>query len=294
MKPSSHTDLYSQVTDEIIASLEAGVRPWTPSWAGASLPQRANRVAYRGINIMLLWASASRQGFVSPYWLTFKQALELGGCVRKGQKGSTVVYSNTIVREGDCPDDEQRIPFLKRYTVFNLEQIEGISHLYLAPVPTISNNDERVDALDEFFAAAGIGIRHGGSSAFYNDRTDEISIPAFADFRSADAYYATLAHEAIHASGHPERLGRETLRDYHTSVSTRAKEEMIAEVGAAYLCAALGTAAGEREDHASYISSWMKLLKNDKRAIFRAATAAQAAADCILGLSNAALHCNAA
>lgn len=284
MPKDNRIDLYEQVTSQIIAALEAGTRPWSPSWASATLPLRSNRVPYRGINIMLLWASAQLGGYSSPYWFTFKQAKELGGCVRKGEKGSMVVYSNTIVREGETEGDEKVIPFLKRYVVFNLEQIDGLEDRYPAPRPGIKNSDERSAELDAAFERTGIELTHSGHSAFYRPSSDSITLPAFGNFRSADAYYATLAHEMIHATGHKSRLNRETLKNYSTSDAERAKEELVAEIGAAYLCAALGTAAEERDDHASYIASWLKVLRNDKRAIFKAASAAQAASDCILEL----------
>jgi len=284
MPKDNRIDLYEQVTSQIIAALEAGTRPWSPSWATATLPLRSNRIPYRGINIMLLWASTQLGGYSSPYWFTFKQAKELGGCVRKGEKGSMVVYSNTIVRDGETDGDEKVIPFLKRYVVFNLEQIDGLEDRYPAPALNVANSDERSIELDAAFERTGIALAHGGHSAFYRPSTDSITLPAFGSFRSADAYYATLAHEMIHATGHKTRLGRDTLANYSTSDCERAKEELIAEIGAAYLCAALGTAAQERDDHASYIASWLKVLRNDKRAIFKAATAAQAASDCVLAL----------
>lgn len=284
MTKTATGDLYETVTAQIIEALENGTRPWSPQWAQALLPLRSNRVPYRGINIMLLWAAAQRGNYSSPYWFTFKQARERGGCVRKGEKGSMVVYANSIVREGEAGEDDKVIPFLKRYTVFNLEQIDGIEGDWTTPTATISNGDEANAELDALFAKTGITLNHGGSSAYYRDDSDSIQLPRFADFASADAYYSTLAHESIHASGHKTRLNRETLDSYHSSQTERAKEELIAEIGAAFLCAQLGTAAGEREDHAAYIASWLTVLKNDKRAIFRAASAAQAACDCILGL----------
>lgn len=290
MAHTSRIDIYDQVTTQIIAALEAGTKPWSPSWASATLPMRSNRIPYRGINIMLLWSSATRQGFSSPYWFTFKQAQELGGQVRKGEKGSMVVYANAITRDGEDGEAERTIPFLKRYTVFNLAQIDGLADRYPAPAEAIHNNDERCDHIEDFFAATGIPVHHGGASAFYRFTEDSITMPHFADFRSGDAYYATLAHEMIHASGHETRLNRDTLRAYGSSVAERAKEELVAEIGAAYLCASLGTAAEERDDHASYIQSWLTVLQNDKRAIFRAATAAQAAADCIIALGGLPEH----
>ena len=290
-KPAAdRVDIYEEVTAEIIAMLEAGTRPWSPSWAGgaSSFPLRACGKNYQGINILLLWAQAMRRGFANPYWMTFKQALELGGNVKKGEKGTRVVYAGAITKKDDNgqsieADGERRITFLKRYTVFNVEQIEGLPEgKFPTPEPTIQNRDGRDAGLDALFAAYGVPITEQDGGAYYNDQTDRITMPNFERFTSANAFYATLAHEAIHSTGHRSRLGRDTLRDYHKSTAIRAKEECVAEIGAAFLCAATGMQPSEREDHAAYVASWLIALKNDKRFIFQAATAAQAASDYIL------------
>lgn len=228
------------------------------------------------------------RGYANPYWMTFKQALELGGNVKKGEKGTRIVYAGSI-----SPKDEQATPseadtrknimFLKKYTVFNVEQIEGLPEgKFSAPKPVIANSDSRNSELDSIFAAYGVAIHEGKAGAFYDGAADQISLPAFSSFQSADAFYSTLAHEAIHSTGHKSRLDRETFQKYHTATAIRAKEELVAEIGAAFLCAALGMEPTRREDHASYLASWLTVLRSDKRAIFQAATAAQAASDFIL------------
>jgi antirestriction protein ArdC len=284
-------DIYQEVTDHIIALLESGCRPWSPSWASGamSLPQRHGGEAYQGINVLLLWSQAMRQGYRNPVWMTFKQALALGGCVRKGERGAMVVYAGSMApkegENGEAEDTPERrgIPFLKRYTVFNVAQIDGLpKDKYPTPEPVIQNHDERDPELDRAFAAYGVAIREQDGGAYYEDKADRITMPLFESFTSGNAFFATLAHEAIHSTGHKARLDRETLHCYTESVATRAKEELCAEIGAAFLCAALGMEPTEREDHAAYVEHWLCALRHDKRAIFQAATAAQAASNFIL------------
>lgn len=293
---AQRADIYQEVTDHIVSLLESGCRPWSPSWASgaASLPQRHGGEAYQGINILLLWSQAMRRGYRNPTWMTFKQALELGGCVRKGERGSMVVYAGSLTpKEGESgtaeAEGERRIPFLKRYTVFNVEQIEGLPEgKYPTPEPVIQNRDERDADLDRAFAAYGVAIREQDGGAYYEGKADRITMPLFESFTSGNAFYATLAHEGIHSTGHRSRLDRETLHKYGESTAIRAKEELVAEIGAAFLCAALGMEPTEREDHAAYVEHWLGALRNDKRAIFQAATAAQAASNFILSAMAAA------
>lgn len=278
-------DIYQEVTDEMVAMLEAGTRPWTKPWQtsgpSASLPLRHNGVGYRGINVLILWASAMSRRFESPHWLTFNQAKAMGGMVRRGSKGTGIVYANTItVAENDNGDAERRIPFLKRYTVFNTDQIEGLGDRYPQPAPVLANPDTRDAELEALFAKVGTTVRHGGTSAHYTPSTDIIQLPDFVAFRGADGYYATLAHEQVHMTGHPDRLARPTLAaperaDY-------AREELVAELGAAFVGATIGIKVESREDHAAYLASWVGVLKADKRAIFTAAREAQRAADYLL------------
>lgn len=285
-------DIYEEVTNQIVELLEAGTRPWSPSWASgaASLPLRHEGTPYRGINILLLWSASMLRGYNNPYWMTYRQAHELGAQVRKGEKGNLVVHAGTFTpkdddtgeRNEDEGEDRTR-KFLKKYVVFNVEQIDGLDMAkYPVPQIEIKNRDNRDSQLDEAFARYPVSYNEGGSSAHYNPAADRIQMPAFADFVTGNAFYATLAHEAIHSTGSAARLNRDTLRDYGKTREIRAAEELIAEIGAAMLCAQLGMEPTEREDHAAYVASWLTALKNDKRAIFRAATAAQAASELIL------------
>jgi antirestriction protein ArdC len=292
---TQRADNYQDVTDSIIALLEQGTRPWSPSCASAatSFPLRQCGTNYQGINILLLWAQSMARGYANPYWMTFKQAQALGGSVKKGEKGARIVYAGTISPKdadgGDEQDEARRnISFLKKYTVFNVEQIEGLPEgKFPTPECVIHNAEERNIQLEAVFSAYGVAVRERNAGAYYDATADQITMPEFSSFQSADAFYATLAHEAVHSTGHKSRLNRETLEKYHTSLAIRAKEELVAEIGAAFLCAALGMEPTQREDHASYLAAWLTLLRADKRAIFQAATAAQAASDFIL---NAAIH----
>jgi antirestriction protein ArdC len=286
-------DVYSRITDQIIAELEQGVRPWMKPWDAAhaagpvSKPLRHNGQPYSGINIVMLWVTAMEKGYNAPIWMTFRQARELGAHVRKGEKGALVVYANTVTRteidEQTGEESERDIPFMKGYTVFNVEQIDGLPPHYTAKAAPRMNPDERIAHAEGFFAATGADIRHGGNRAFYAPHPDFVQMPAFEHFKSASAYYATLAHEETHWTRHPKRLDR----DFQSSKwgdHAYAMEELVAELGAAFLCADLELTPQIREDHAPYIDGWLKAMKQDKRAIFTAAAHAQRAADYLHGL----------
>jgi antirestriction protein ArdC len=253
---------------------------------------RANGIAYRGINVLMLWAAATERGYSAPLWLTYKQAQELGGQVRKGEKGSLVVYANTITKtetdETTGEDVEREIPFMKGYTVFNAEQVDGLpAHFYAMQQPAL-DAVARIEKAEAFFAATGAEIQEGGNRACYNVTTDRVQMPPFVSFIEAEAYYATLAHEMTHWTRHPKRLGRDFGRK-HWGDEGYAMEELVAELGAAFVCADLALTPAPREEHAAYIGCWLKVLKDDKRAIFSAAAHAQRAADYLTGLSSEAL-----
>jgi antirestriction protein ArdC len=230
-------------------------------------------------------------GFAAPIWMTYRQAGELGGQVRKGEKGSPVVYANALTKtdtdavSGD--EVEKTIRFLKGYTVFNVDQIDGLpAHYYAPPVPR-SEPAVRIAHAEGFFAATGAAISHGGNSAFYRPATDSIQMPPFEAFCDAESYYATLAHEVTHWSGHEARLARDLTGNRFGS-EAYAVEELVAELGAAFLCADLDLSSEPREDHASYLANWLAVLKSDSRAIFTAASHAQRAADFLSRLARSA------
>ena len=289
----SRKDIYSRVTEKIVADLEQGVRPWAKPWSADHAtgkiirPLRHNGTPYSGINILLLWSSSMEAGFAAPTWMTYRQATKLGAQVLKGEKGSLVVYANSITRKeedaktGD--ETEREIHYMKGYTVFNVEQIEGLPEQYYAkPTPRVSAV-QRIDHAESFFANLRADIRHGGGRAYYAQESDYIRMPPFEAFCDAESYYATLAHESTHWTKHPTRLAREFGRKKWGDEGY-AEEELVAELGAAFLCADLELALQPREDHAAYIAHWLTVLQNDNRAIFRAAAHAQRAADHLHGL----------
>lgn len=285
-------DIYTRVTDRIVADLEQGVRPWLKPWnaehaAGRICrPLRHNGQAYNGINILMLWESAQSHGFASPFWLTFRQALELGGHVRKGEHGTPVVYASTFKRKESDEDAEEAgidIPFLKEYTVFSADQCEGLPSRFHELAAPVAEVPERIARADAFFAKTRADIRHGGTMASYTVQGDFIRMPQFETFRDAESHTATLAHELTHWTRHPSRLDRSYGRKRFGDEGY-AMEELVAELGSAFLCADLAITPEVREDHASYLEGWLTVLKNDRRAIFSAASHASKACDYLHGL----------
>ncbi|MCX7422663.1 MAG: zincin-like metallopeptidase domain-containing protein [Planctomycetia bacterium] len=283
----TRTDIYTRVTSKIVEDLERGVRPWMKPWnaefAGGRItrPLRHNGQAYKGINVLMLWASAEEQGLSCPYWLTFNQARELGGHVRKGEHGSPVVFASTFKKKDETDDGqevESEIPFLKQYQVFNAEQCDGLPAHFTAPAEPPKETLQRIEQADAFFANTKADIRYGGNRAYYQITTDFVRMPPFETFRDAESHAATLAHELTHWTRHASRLNRELGRKVWGDQGYAA-EELVAELGSAFLCADLSITPEVRDDHASYIDSWLKVLKQDKRAIFTAASHATKAVD---------------
>lgn len=279
-------DIHKEVTAAIVAQLEQGVRPWARSWQAADVtrPLRSCGTPYQGINVLTLWARAHADEFTSATWLTFKQALELGGAVRKGSKGQTVVYAHAFVKDVETPDGiiQETRPYLRAYTVFNVDQVDGLPERFYERRREIPPA-ERNAAAESLIRATGAQFYHVGAKAYYSSATDAITIPVHGAFDDLGAYYATAAHELIHWTA--KRCGRQLSAKFGTP--EYAFEELIAEIGAAYLCADLGINAQPREDHACYLASWLKRLGEDTRAIFRASTAAQAAVTYLQGLAAA-------
>jgi antirestriction protein ArdC len=294
---SERVDVYTRVTNRIIEELERGVMPWLKPWnaehaAGRICrPLRFNGERYSGINVLMLWAEAETRGYSCPIWMTFQQALTLGGHVRKGQHGAPVVYASRFKKtETNSAGDEveREIPFLRQYTVFNVEQCDGLPASYYQPPEQPKTTLERVADADGFFAATKADIRHGGNQAFYTAAADYVQMPRLECFRDAESYYSTLAHEVTHWTRHPSRLNREFGRKRFGDEGY-AVEELVAELGAAFLCADLNITAEVRSDHASYVDHWLTVLKNDKRAIFSAASHASKAVEFLHDCQPAAL-----
>lgn len=269
------TDIYQTVTDSIISALEAGVKPWSCPWlrvTGMSgLPSNyATGAAYSGMNIMLLWSSASEQGFSDSRWMTYKQAQVEGGQVRKGEHGTTAIFFTTLEKENDDGETDY-IPMLKTFTVFNVEQIDGLPLSDKAVFP--AETFEPLPQVEALFRNNGATIIEKGQNAFFAPSTDEIHLPERRLFSNAANFYATGMHELVHWSGAKSRLNREMKGKFGSG--DYAFEELIAELGSAFLMADLGI-VGEVQ-HESYIASWLKALRNDKRYIFKAASAASKA-----------------
>ena len=283
---TTRADVYSRVTDRIIADLEQGVRPWLKPWStdnaaeGITRPLRHNGTPYRGINVLLLWGEAMAKGYASAIWMTYRQADELGAHVKKGEQGSMVVYADRFTKTETTDQGEeieQDIPFMKAYTVFNVEQIEGLpAHYYTTP-ESKGEPLQLIDSAERFFATTGATFRHGGNQAFYASGPDLIQLPPPEAFNDAESYAATKAHELTHWTAHPTRLARVLGKRFGDNAY--AAEELIAELGAAFLCADLGITPEPRDDHAAYLAHWLKVLREDKRAIFSAAAHAQRAVD---------------
>lgn len=281
------TDVHSRITTRILADLERGVRPWMKPWdtghaAGRIVrPLRATGQPYRGINTVLLWMTALDRGYTAPVWLSYRQAQALGGQVRRGEHGTLVVYAGTVTRSepgDDGEESEREIHFLKGYTVFNADQVDGLPDRFRVPEPEPKDPMPRIAAAERFFAATGAEIRTGGVRAYYAIGSDHIQMPPFETFRDAESHAATLGHELVHWTRHPSRLNRDLGRQ-RWGDEGYAIEELVAEIGSAFLCADLAITPEVREDHAAYIASWLEVLKNDTRVIVRAAAHAQRAVD---------------
>jgi antirestriction protein ArdC len=292
-------DTYQTVTDRIVAMLEAGTKPWRQPWAAgasgqpiAQRPLRANGQPYKGINVVLLWSAMQANSYTSPFWFTYKQAQELGGQVRKGERSEMVVYFQMLEKErinanGEAEAD--RIPMLREYRVFNACQIDGLPARFFpikrVTAPTVVGAPNVPDVFAEaFFAATGSAVSHGGHQAYYQPSTDSIRMPELAAFESSAAYYATLAHEHVHWTKAPARLDRDGFGRKRWGDEGYAMEELVAELGACFVCAELEMAA-DLDQSAAYVASWISVLKSDKRAIFTAASYAQKAADYLAAFS---------
>jgi antirestriction protein ArdC len=273
---------YQVITDRILALLEQGTVPWQQPWDSAmGLPRNLfSQRAYRGINVWLLTA----MDYPSPFWATFQQVTAAGGRVRKGEHGVPVVFWKIYVHEDPETGEADKRFVLRQYTVFNAEQIDGVAIPEITVLPHRFTPIERcahlVDAMPQRPA-----IRHGHQRACYTPATDTLHLPSPACFQSPEAYYATVFHEVVHSVGHRTRLNRPTLTDpCRFGDPTYAKEELVAEMGASYLCGVCGIANATIENNAAYLQSWMRVLRHDVTLLVHAAAQAQRAADYIQNL----------
>ncbi|BCH19534.1 ArdC family protein [Mesorhizobium sp. L-2-11] len=283
MDTQNRTDVYTRITSEIIAAIEAGAGEWRMPWHhdGSSIARPTNissGKAYRGVNTLALWIAAQAHGFGSGTWGTYRQWQALDAQVRKGERATTVVLWKEFAAHGDddaVGDDEhpQRRLFARAFSVFNSSQVEGFTPSAAPILP----DSERIPHADAFISALGIPVTFGADAAYYRIDLDHIFLPDFNVFRDPVAHVGTYLHEAAHATGSKHRLDRDFAKRF--TREALAVEELTAELAAAYILADLGLAHHPRPDHAAYVASWLKVLKDDARAIFTAASKAQAAAD---------------
>jgi len=299
MKTAPKLDIHQNITNQIIAAIEAGSgeyqMPWNPRLcfgSTISIPHNpVGRYGYQGINILSLWSSQQVSSYPTAEWATFRQWQSIGSQVRKGEKGTLSVFYKTMdmadsstINDDESPSRQSR--FLARASyVFNAAQVDGCAPKASPPLSEI----ERHESAEKLIAASDANIHHGGPAACYVPSRDEIHLPPAGAFRSPEAYYNVALHELTHWTGHETRCGRDLRNRFGTE--TYAMEELVAELGAAFLSAEIGLTAEPRIDHARYIDSWLKVLKNDKRAIFAAAAKASQAAAFLTQLAAAGRIC---
>jgi len=283
-------NLYTQVTDRIIAELEAGRVPWVQPWDGSKLDGGLPRNAgtgrrYSGINVLILWATVFERGFGTQGWLTYKQAQALGGNVRNGETGTTICYADRFTpksrdeqRDQGSDEQQRQVAFLKRFTVFNVDQCEGLPEALSTGGGAFLGERETVDCAEALMTATGARIGIGGDKAFYMPSADRIQLPPQQAFTDQINFYRTALHELGHWTGHPSRLNREQSGAPRSA--PYAREELVAEMCSAFACAELGIVPTVR--HADYLGAWLDVLREDARAIFRAASQASKAADYLL------------
>lgn len=295
---------YRVVTERILAKLEQGVVPWRKTWrTGEPVPRSFSNLgtarnlvsgkAYRGVNAIL----TGMQGFESPWWVTFKQARDLGGTVRKGERGTPIVFwSKLEVRDAKAKDGKREVMFVRYSTAFNLDQTEGVrapeerkplAPVEVEPTPEITpfTPIEAAELIAAAHPMATLRVQHGGGSAYYSPELDYVNLPAREAFDAPEAYYSTLFHELTHATGHAERLNREGVAKLDRFGSHQySKEELIAEMGSAFLCNRAGIEPQTIDNAAAYIGHWLKVLRDDPKFVVQAAAKAQQAADYLLNV----------
>lgn len=277
-------DIEQEITDKIIAALEAGTPPWKRGWekGGAFLPLRATGEPYQGINTLLLWLEADKKGYSSPYWMTYKQAKEAGGQVRKGEKATRITFFKVLEKEDMTTGEDIKIPLRKAYAVFNADQIDGLGPRWRAKPVKPAKGADADKEMDDFFRRAGVNIEtpKGNTTAAYVPQKDTVIMPEKSKFYSTEEYYKTLSHEAIHWSGSSKRMNRATIAGIESgkvpSTAEYAREELVAEIGSAQFLTRMNRVPNI-DNSAAYVESWLKALKNDKKYIFQAASEAQKA-----------------
>lgn len=290
-RTENRASLYAEVMARVIAELEEGRLPWVQPWdaaaCGCAMP--ANAVSgrrYSGINVLILWAAVIDGRYQSQRWLTYRQAQAAGGNVRKGERGTTICYADRftpkdeVERARDEDREARQLAFLKRFTVFNIDQCEGLPERFTPELVAEPVNDaDRIPEAHALIEASGADFRIGGGEAYYSPRGDYVAVPPPLAFHSRIDWYRTALHELGHWTGHGSRLDRDQTGGFGSAAY--AREELVAEMASAFTCASLSIRPTVR--HADYIGSWLAVLREDEKAIFRAASAASKAADYLLG-----------
>jgi antirestriction protein ArdC len=285
----SANDLFARITGQIADAIAAGASTYHMPWHrwGNNLSQPVNAFSgrnYRGVNVLLLWAAAEQAGYATGRWATFRQWKEAGAQVRKGERGTSIFFWKAAAKADEEPDSDDAKPgrpryIAKVYWLFNEAQVDGAEPAI--PQPNLSA-EERIAVADAFVASTGASISHGGDKACFVPSLDQIRMPEFEQFRSPEAFYAVVFHELIHWSGAKHRLDRDLTSRFDRA--SYAMEELVAELGSAFLSAQLGLAPEPRPDHAGYVASWLRVLEHDGRAILTASAKAQEAVDYLLEL----------
>lgn len=284
--------LYAEVTARVIAELDEGRLPWVQPWdsaaCGCTMPHNAGTGRhYSGINVLILWGAVIAGGFTSQRWLTYRQAQAAGGSVRRGEKGTVVCYADRFTPKGEeaRARDEDRearaVAFLKRFTVFNVDQCEELPDAFTEATSMPGDETEMPPSVQSLIEASGAILRIGGDKAFYAPAEDYVAVPPQAAFHEPIDWYRTALHELGHWTGHSTRLDRDQRGSFGSA--DYAREELVAEMASAFACASLGVQPTVR--HADYIGSWLAVLREDDKAIFRAASAAGKAADYLLAFA---------
>jgi antirestriction protein ArdC len=276
-------DLYKTVSEQIVKQLEEGnLQPWKCPWSrqGAGFPLRHDGIPYRGVNVLWLWMTATVKGYASPYYMTFQQAKEYGGSVRKGERSAPVLFCQPMTKDATAEDGKEGKEsywIARSYNVFNADQIDGLPEQFKPSITATLDLSERITHAETYFANIGATVEHAGCAAYYQKLADRIVLPPFETFGSPEGYYSTRAHETHHWAGITHRLNRFSFTD-----GTRedyAREEIVAELAACMTMAQLGFEPVSHADHAAYLDHWIKAIKEDPRYIFQAASKAQQSCD---------------
>lgn len=274
-------DIHQEITDKLISLIEAGTLPWRKDWTSKSGRSSGFPVnissgkPYNGVNVVLLWCEAQAKGYASNTWGTYKQIKAAGGNVQRGSKATTIVFYKPLKVEDKKTGEDKTIPLLRSFNVFNLDQTDIVTPSVLTP-ETIQPSISPIQIAEDFIVSTKAIYSHGGVSAYYSPLADTINMPKRDDFLSSEGYYATFIHELTHWTGHKTRLDRLHKHDKRFGSESYAYEELVAELGSAFMCAELGIEA-PIENHASYLASWLKVLEQDKKAFFSASAEASRA-----------------